>query len=329
VSTDGAPCRNCGAPRTGRFCAACGQSDRNYVRAMSEIVREFARESLGLDSRLVRTLGALLFQPGMLTRDWTLDRRASWVAPVRLYLVISLAFFSVLSFTGGIAVSSTDATRGDAAVRADLGDDEGLADIVATLDETERARLRSIFDQRGLPTEALDRAARASAAPHAGAPQAVSSVPRALRERMLSALEDPAGAWQAIVADLPFAMFLALPLYAAWLKLLYPRRFYVEHVVFALHLHAFLFAIGICLLLLPDEPEPAASIALQGIQRVGAGIGNALTLAAGAYYALALRRVYGQRWPVTLVKFAVLNIAHVVLVVLGIAFTTVVALALF
>jgi hypothetical protein len=41
---------------------------------------------------------------------------------------------------------------------------------------------------------------------------------------------------------LPRLMFFILPLYALLLKLLYRKRYYFEHLVFALHYHAFAFA---------------------------------------------------------------------------------------
>ncbi len=69
---------------------------------------------------------------------------------------------------------------------------------------------------------------------------------------MLDLAENPRGAYETVISDLPAAMFFTLPLYAAWLKLMYRRRFYSEHLVFALHLHAFLFFIGTFILLLPD-----------------------------------------------------------------------------
>ena len=45
------------------------------------------------DSRLWRTLAALLFKPGHLTREFLAGRRARYLPPVRLYLVLSVLFF--------------------------------------------------------------------------------------------------------------------------------------------------------------------------------------------------------------------------------------------
>lgn len=60
------------------------------------------RETFELDSRLVRTIGLLLFKPGELALEFTRNRRASYVSPFRLYLFVSLLFFFLLSLTTDI-----------------------------------------------------------------------------------------------------------------------------------------------------------------------------------------------------------------------------------
>lgn len=49
-----------------------------------------------------------------------------------------------------------------------------------------------------------------------------------------------------VIDNVPIMIILLLPIYALYLKLLYVRRkrFYIEHLVFAIHIHAFTFFIG-------------------------------------------------------------------------------------
>jgi len=98
-------------------------------------------------------------------------------------------------------------------------------------------------------------------------------------------------------------MFVLLPLFAALLKLLYwPRRMrYTEHLVFALHLHAFWFlAIG----LLITQVDALATLAL---------------VAAPVYGLLALRRVYGGRWWPLLLRTAFLALTYAIAIGLALA----------
>ena len=93
-----ARCLNCGNTRPSRFCAQCGQNDRSYVRGLATVGWEFCREAFEVDSRLFQTLKLLLFKPGSLTSEFSRNRRARYMSPIRLYLFTSFLFVLVLSF---------------------------------------------------------------------------------------------------------------------------------------------------------------------------------------------------------------------------------------
>lgn len=311
MAESAATCPNCGAPRTGAYCGHCGQSERSYLRATREIAGEFLRETMGLDTRLARTLKALLIQPGHLTREWSADRRASWVSPVRLYLVVSIVFFFALSLESRLDPIELGPDADEPPHRIEVGQDAEMDRLYASLTAEQRSRVRSILESQGLATEELERHLAQIEAQSPADTVPVSDFERLLRDRVLDVLENPGSAWDTIVADLPIAMFLTLPLFAAWLKLMYRKRFYAEHLVFALHLHSFLFFAGTFLILAP-----------------GGFVDDVITVAAGIYYLLALHRVYAERWARTLFKFVTINVAHVTLITFGIGATAIVALLL-
>ena len=245
-------CPNCGAPRVDRFCTACGQNSRSYLRATREIVGDVLSEAFDLDSRLGRTLRFLMMRPGYLSREFASERRASYVSPVRLYIVVSLVFFGVLSLMTRFESSDVEPTA-PAEAQHEVAVDPEMSQIYRQLSDAQRARLRTILEKQGAATEAVRRQlAELDEADRAAPPTSVSALESALSDRVLDLAENPRGAYQTVISDLPAAMFLTLPLYAAWLKLMYRRRFYSEHLVFALHLHAFLFFIGTFILILPD-----------------------------------------------------------------------------
>src|SRR5580765_7609777 len=90
-------CENCGNEVTQRFCGACGQRREPPVHSLWHFSRVATEDLTHADSRLWRTLGALLFRPGKLTAEFLAGRRARYLPPVRLYLVVSVAFFLVAS----------------------------------------------------------------------------------------------------------------------------------------------------------------------------------------------------------------------------------------
>jgi len=116
---------------------------------------------------------------------------------------------------------------------------------------------------------------------------------------------------RAAIGRVPTVMFILLPLFALLLKLLYVRRdwYYAEHVVFALHTHAFAFVVFSLALGVVVAPGALAS-ALRVVASVAL---PAIPL----YFVLAMKRVYGQTWGKTLVKAGALGGAYLVLLALG------------
>ena len=47
------PCPNCGAERSGRYCHACGQSDRDFRRALPPMVWQLVQEAFEVDGKRV------------------------------------------------------------------------------------------------------------------------------------------------------------------------------------------------------------------------------------------------------------------------------------
>jgi hypothetical protein len=321
-------CPNCGAPRTENFCGACGQNSRSYLRATREIVADVLSETLDLDSRLGRTLRFLLLRPGYLSREFASERRASYVSPARLYIFVSLVFFGVLSLVTRFEPDVEPNVPPQA--QHDIAADPDMTQMYQQLSDSQRARLRAILEKQGAATEAVRRQlAELDAANNTAPAASVSAFESALSDRLLDLAENPRGAYETVISDLPVAMFLALPLYAAWLKLMYRRRFYSEHLVFALHLHAFLFFIGTFILILPDTASASSSQAVRVLTRAGVFASDTLKCVGLAYYLLALKAFYLESWRRTAVKFVVINIAHAMLIALGVLVVTAGALVLY
>src|SRR5271165_7391704 len=92
-------CLNCGAELTGRYCANCSQAADVHVPSTRELIHEALEGMTHSDSRLWRTLHLLWFKPGKLTQEFVAGRRAAYLPPFRLYLVLSILFFLVASMS--------------------------------------------------------------------------------------------------------------------------------------------------------------------------------------------------------------------------------------
>ena len=80
-----------------------------------------------------------------------------------------------------------------------------------------------------------------------------------LREACRKIMADQQSFGRALFENIPKMMFIFLPLIAAVLSVLYVRsgRYYVEHLLFVVHFHAFFFLAGT----VDDVRENAAKLA--------------------------------------------------------------------
>jgi hypothetical protein len=91
---DAFTCANCEAAAQGDYCATCGQKrPRPGDLSVAHAIGHLADELLDVDGRIFRTLRVLFLEPGRLTLDFLSGRRARYVHPVRLFLVVSGLYF--------------------------------------------------------------------------------------------------------------------------------------------------------------------------------------------------------------------------------------------
>jgi len=119
---------------------------------------------------------------------------------------------------------------------------------------------------------------------------------------------------QAFMGSLPSALFLLVPLFALLLKLAYvfKGRLYLEHLVVALYSHVFLLLALAAMFLLSGLGSLAES-ALPWLSHLG-WIGVFVLLVWMPVYLLLMqKRVYGQGWPMTVLKYLVIGNIYMVL----------------
>jgi hypothetical protein len=130
-----------------------------------------------------------------------------------------------------------------------------------------------------------------------------------LLRQLVDVLYEPGTALNQLMDNLPLAIFVMLPVYALLLKLFYFRqgRFYVENLVFATHLHTFLFLIFTILLLLPENTG------VETIDTIVEAVSICLTLLLAIYHYTALKRYFQNGYVATAFKFLGLMFFYVLL----------------
>jgi hypothetical protein len=89
-----AACASCGAPLQGQFCAHCGEQviDRRALTLWHFASHGLLHEVTHLDGKIFQTLRYLLFRPGFLSEEYFAGRRRPYINPVRLLLTIVVVF---------------------------------------------------------------------------------------------------------------------------------------------------------------------------------------------------------------------------------------------
>jgi hypothetical protein len=316
-------CANCHATLMGEYCAACGQRHEPHLHTVAHFAGEAFESISHADSRLWRTIGYLLVRPGFLTRQFFDGKRARYLPPFRLYLVISVLFFVIVGLPEDAAINiEIDGVPATPEQRV-----EQMKEAASAL----RKDAGPATDALSIAADALDRQAEAERAAIDGAKTFASPVkgltkqnaftefcnefrnadPNAnqnyerLRQSCAKIAEDGgAELGKSVVRNIPKAMFLFLPLLALAMMLLYwrPKRYYVEHLLFLIHNHAFVF-LALALLTL-----------LKMIPVVGDHIGF---LEAFIWFYLlwylfrAMRNVYQQSRGLTLLKYFAIGFFYI------------------
>ena len=269
-------CANCGAPATGRYCPECGQETALALPTARQFLREAAGRYVALDGRMWRTLAALLFRPGFLTRAYFAGQRRRYVRPARLFLVLSLAMFAV--FRIAFEVPPIDVIQGDAPADEAAGAATSAPDQGALL----------------LPGMSVDVDPQGNVNVRGGGAVGAELKRRLDRFNALSRQEKTEQTFLGVMRYGPYAMIVLLPAFALLLSIVYAGRRssyparpcrYAEHLVFAAHNHAFFAAIATLAVVVPSN------------------LVRWLLAAWSFAYALrSMKAVYGGRWAGVLVR---------------------------
>ena len=263
-------------------------------------------ESFHFDGRFANTLKLLLLKPGELSREFSLNRRARYVPAVRLYLFTSLLFFFVFALNAG---SRAESAR---VIDIDLPDATAQTDTHALnryLDSEYQAKVALIEARKGSFGRVM--LLQWAVLLESDSELNDSDVTRLLLPLVVDALVSPKRTFDVLIDNIAIAIFVFLPLYALVLKLFYlgvNRRYYIEHFVFAMHLHSVGFIVFTALACI-------AFVSRQGNSPTAdlAWLQTGLVIAYFGYHYLSLLRYYGQSWFKTSIKFTVLTAVYGVL----------------
>jgi Protein of unknown function (DUF3667) len=333
-------CENCGAPMAGPFCAKCGQHAVDYRRSFGRVFADVLDSFLNWDSKFTMSLWLLMSRPWKLTIDFLSGKRVRHMHPLRLYLLISIVFFFAVNYWAKSI--RTDPSKLSPEDRAEVAAELDKEDIPPEL----KARIRGAIDAKN-PTQPEGQSSSPSP-PTTITPQPSGSASpspiaspspsgdfgplvqldkppstgfeRWLEQRAKEKMGEHGSKMALFIAtlfqNLPYMMLCCIPLFALVLKVLYLRKriFYIDHLIYALHIHSFAYLAIISIVLITI-----------GLNRVIPGtlagwIIAALWVTFATQIFLSIRRVYRQGWFFTILKFFLGGFVY--LMVLAVALAT-------
>jgi len=314
------------------------------------MVTHFFYDITHFDGSFFTTLKDLLFKPGFLTREYMNGRRKSYLHPVRMYVFTSavffLVFFSVFKMdeekVGSLPanpqlIESLKKIQEEALKNATSKEDSAEILIASQMLEpaekentdTGKVKLRknSGFNVNfgGNFNSYKTVAAYDSAQKTLSKDQKDGWFERMVTRKSVAINEKYKGDQakinlkliQTFLHSIPYLLFVSLPLYALFLKLLYIRRkqfYFADHGVYLIHLYVFTFLFLLIFFLL-DKLDDVTG--WKGI----IGVVQALLIITGLFYTLkAMKNFYRQGWGKTITKFIIFNLVCLIAVIILFSF---------
>lgn len=335
-------CLNCGTTVPDKFCPNCGQENLELHEDFLHVAVHSVGHYFHFESKFFNSIVPLFTKPGYLTKEYFAGKRASHLNPISMYIFISILFFFLFTANSNMgkkdiieekaaaeAVKNTEATKQDISKLRKAVEKKALtgkvSDKAATytytiLDNAEAALDTGTNDhndaiiftnpvgKKGALVEKYDPEQQELVLTSAEENAVLHSLEVKAREVADDEIKGQLFI-NKLVSHLPKIMFILLPLFALILKLVNYRsktKYYVEHLIYSIHVHSFLF-LFISLLILISWILPATADWLQFI-----GVVVSLW-----YIYRSMRNIYqSSRWR-TIYKFFVLFLSYGVLLMLS------------
>lgn len=144
-------CENCATKLQGAYCHVCGQHAANPLRHFGHAVEEVFESFWHLDGRVFRTLRDLVV-PGRVACNYLAGHRVRYIAPLRLFVILTVLTFFVGQIAAGVGAARGAGTGGGVVqVGGDGGEDMRAireAKTVAAVEAELARRLAALREAR-------------------------------------------------------------------------------------------------------------------------------------------------------------------------------------
>lgn len=330
-------CLNCGYPffRNEVYCPECGQKNKNNKITFNSFINEVFKGFTSWDAKFWKTLLPLITKPGKVSKDYIEGKRTRYTNPFRFYLTTSVIFFLLVGLGNAIESYQEFLGENQKSLNNDLeiltGNENSTSvkDSLNTKNDTITIKHAQVFKKDITKFVSFQRKH-----PNLPAHQALDSLkqPKTFFNKFLYKKSETINGFSKrpdksintlinqATSHLSTAIFILLPLFALFLKLLYFRQkyTYVEHLVFVFHTQTVFFILLIFFSLLAFFLPKTNS---------GTSI-NIFILLFLAYLFIAMKVFYKQKYLKTIIKFLITITAYTFIAILGTGVVMIIAFTL-
>jgi len=316
-------CLNCGQIVEERFCTHCGQENLQIQDSAFHLILHYIQDLFHYNGKIWHTLKNLIVKPGLVPVEYMEGKRMRNLDPVRFYVFSSTVFFLILFFIVNVREwhepppSELNYTKrlynlnqekkflkgapDTAYVNLLIAPLIAKQDSAGTLDSTSSGSSFQL-DLGTPPTDTTD---------SGWLSKLIGKRAEQRRQELEEKHSGDAGSaatdfFDEVFHKLPLLLFLSMPFFALFLKLLYLRSFrkrYVDHFIFSVYHYAFLFMITSLFMIVNYGMNKVHHPWVEAILNYGTGL---FFLYLAVYLWLSMKRFYLDRWYYRLPRYLIL-----------------------
>ncbi len=286
-------CLNCGYPLIGKYCGNCGQKAFLHKDSFRHMVMHFAADYFHYDNKFWTTIKTLFTKPGLVTLEYIQGKRAKFLNPIQLYIFVTTIYF-LFFFANSGAEQTINFTSKDSLSTMQMDSiKSALLDNSLTGINTANADHPKIGIGELTPKEPTLK--MYDSVQHSLPPAKRNNyfenlfIRKVFTFNSMNLLEWNTHFKEKFIHNFPKIFFILLPFFALLLKMVFRKSklYYVDHVIFSVHFHAFLFIMlgikGILTTIYDD-------------QHFSFLIGFIIFIGLGFYLLRSFKRVYPSPW---------------------------------
>lgn len=246
-------CLNCNAVVNNKYCSFCGQENVEPQESLWHLIVHFFNDITHFDGKFFSSVKYVVTKPGFLTSEYVRGRRTTYLNPVRFYVFTSFIFFLILftfSEINFVKIDDTNQPKISFKDSAEMSQITEVGNFDFTPDEFK--------DSIGRDSQVLKIVNYKNRAEYDSLKKIGKTTKKWFKKLLIDKQFDVQEKYgkdkkriatvlrEKVISVTPQILFLSLPFFALFLKLLYIRRdkyYYVAHVIFTLHFYIFVYII--------------------------------------------------------------------------------------